>query len=97
MKPRLCYCRIRDKRLKEIVYKRFVDQIPTEDLMDQLHDVKDREYLAAIALLDVKVEDLPKVVPDNPGLLMHLYGGRLHIKSLLGKEGIVIKEGREVN
>jgi len=60
--------------------------------MERLIDLKDRESLAAVALLDITPEDLAKVVPDNPALLMHLYDCRYHVKAILEEAGIIVAE-----
>jgi hypothetical protein len=93
IKVHLCYCQIPETRLKQIAYKRFVEHIPTEKLMEQMPTVKDKEYLAAIALLDVKPQNLASLVEvDDPTLLRHLLDCRDHVRDVLMDEGIPIKE-----
>jgi|GEM_PF-1138921 len=91
-KPHICYCQIPEDKLREFAKLRFIDNIPTEELMERLIDLKDRESLAAVALLDITPEDLAKVVPDNPALLMHLYDCRYHVKAILEEAGIIVAE-----
>lgn len=91
-RPHICYCQVPEDKLKSFATRRFIDNIPTEVLMCELEDPKDREALAAVALLDVKPEDLPKVIPDNPALLMHLYDCRFHVRAILEEAGILISE-----
>lgn len=93
--PHLCYCQIPEEKLKELARKRFEEGIPTEVLMKQITDPKEREYLAAIALLDVQVENLPKIVPQvDKALLMHLVDCRYHVRSVLEDDGLKIEEIR---
>lgn len=92
-KVHLCYCQIPTDKLKEIAHLRFVEHIPTEKLMAQMPTQKDREYLAAIALLDLKPKDLIKSVEvDEPELLRHLLDCRDHVKDVLHDEGIEVQE-----
>ncbi len=89
----LCYCMIPEDALIVIARQRYVEKIPTETLMEQYPNRAAREYVAAIALLDVKVEDLPKVVPaGDPELLRHLLDCRGHVKDYLAQNGIAITD-----
>jgi hypothetical protein len=92
-KVHLCYCQIPEDKLKEIARLRFVQGIPTERLMKQLKTQKEKEYLAAIALLDVKLQDIPKTVSvDEPFILQHLLDCRGHVREMLEESGIEIVE-----
>jgi len=92
-KPHLCYCQIPEDKLKELARLRYIEGIPTEELMARLKTPEERNYLAAIALLDVPAESLGRVVPGTePGLLRHLFDCRYHVKFLLEEAGIVIEE-----
>lgn len=90
LKPHICYCQIPEDALQRIAKRRFVDGIETERLMEELKTDEERSYLAAIALLDVKPEDLPKIVPDNPALVRHLYDCRFHVLLILKEAGIEV-------
>ncbi|OGW82130.1 MAG: hypothetical protein A2Z83_07795 [Omnitrophica bacterium GWA2_52_8] len=92
MKPYLCDCMIPEDKLAAIARRRFVDGLSTQKLMDEMASALERGSLASIALLDVAVNDLPKLVPDDPGLLMHLYDCRGHVKAVLQEAGIHIEE-----
>ncbi len=89
----LCYCMIPEDALIAIARQRYVEKIPTETLMEQYPSRAAKEYVAAIALLDVKAEDLPKVVPvSDPELLRHLLDCRGHVKDYLAQNGIAITD-----
>ena len=89
----LCYCQIPEDKLKEIARLRFVEGISTEDLMERMETDKEKSYVATVALLDVPVNELPKLVPQGePMLLKHLLDCRDHVKHVLKENGIEIKE-----
>lgn len=89
----LCYCQIPVDKLRNIARRRFVEGIPTNELMKQMKSQKEKDYLTTIALLNVKLEDLPQLIPhDNPMLLRHLLDCRDHVKYLLEVDGIKIDE-----
>src|SRR3989338_3439213 len=94
IRPHICYCQIPWDRLEQIARRRFVDGIPTNQLMGQFTDPHDKEYLAAIAILDVPAGELKAVVPDDPDLLMHLQDCRGHVKDALKKAGVLIRDRR---
>jgi hypothetical protein len=54
-----CYCQIPAKKLRELSRLRYARGIPTERLMKRMKTRREKEYLAAVALLDVKRKDLP--------------------------------------
>ena len=91
--PHVCYCQIPEDKLKELARLRFIEGIPTEEIMDRLKTAREKEYLAAVALLDVKVTDLPKIVPETQkNILFHLVDCRYHVKCILEDAGIRIEE-----
>jgi len=88
-----CYCEIPRATLIGLVRLRYVDGIETQELMKRMKSEKEREYLATIALLDVKEEELVNRVHwDNPSALDHLLCCRARAREILGHEGYVIKE-----
>ena len=77
----------------EFARLRFVDNIPTVEIMERLRSHKDRDYLAVVSLLDVKKQELREAVEaDDPTLLDHLLDCRVHVTQYLEKAGIHIKE-----
>ena len=59
--------------------------------MKRAKDDKEREYIAAIALLDIAISEIPKLVPrDNPLLIQHLLDCRDHVISILRHANIEI-------
>ncbi len=59
------FCRYDLDELCQLAYRKFVDHIPTVQLMQQAHDRHAREEVGIIALLDV---DDDTVVQMMPGL-----------------------------
>ena len=88
-----CFCDIPRAKLHELVRRRFVQGIPTMELMKQMKTEKGREDVATVALLDVKKEDLVKNVEvDDPEKLKHLLACHSDAKEMLAKEGFDIRE-----
>ncbi len=87
-----CYCEIPEEVLKRIAFLRYVEGVPTEDLMARAGSQKEREFIATVALLDVDPEKLPSLVEtERPDLLTHLHDCRAHILSFLELYGIRVK------
>ncbi len=88
-----CYCQIPEDKLVELADLRFVKKIPTEVLMEKMHTEKDKEYLATVALLDVKIENLRDCCEvENPLILQHLLACRDSVKDILESHGIIVQE-----
>jgi len=88
-----CYCEIPREKLFELVRRRFIDGTATQELMKEMPTEKDREYLATVALLDVKEEDLVEMVEaKDPSRLRHILGCRAGTKQILKNHGLYVKE-----
>lgn len=86
-----CFCDIPVEKLVRLVRKRYVEGIATGKLMRQLRSKKEREYLATIALLDVKKNDLVKIASsEDPSIYTHLVSCYLAAKETLKKEGVKV-------
>ncbi|MBI4387485.1 MAG: hypothetical protein HY582_00375 [Candidatus Omnitrophica bacterium] len=92
VKISVCYCDIPLEKLIALAHKRFVEGESTQSLMEQLDSEKDREYLATIALFDVKEEALCNMVEADPDRLRHFLDCRRHTEVILQSHGLVIKE-----
>lgn len=89
----ICYCHIPLKKLVQLVRLRYVQGVPTEELMKSMKTKEEKEYLTAVALLDVKQRDLVQMVEiESPSQLKHLLDCRSHTKEILEGHGISIKE-----
>lgn len=95
IKLSLCYCHIPLEKLSQLVYLRYIVGIETGELMKEFPSKKDREYLAAVALLDVPAEDLEKVAQtEDPSLTTHLFGCRERAFNILKEHGIDLSKGK---
>jgi hypothetical protein len=87
----VCYCQIPKEELERIARLRYVAGVDTGDLMEQAKNDKEREYIAAVSLLDVDIADIPKLVPQNePGLIQHLLDCHDHVIHILKQAGVPI-------
>lgn len=85
----VCYCQIPREELERLARLKYVDRVDTGQLMNAARDEKEREYIAAVSLLDVDVSEIPKLVPrDEPALLQHLLDCRDHVLHILKTAGI---------
>ena len=89
-----CYCNIPHKKLVDLVRMRFVDGAGTEELMTRMKTEKEREYLATVALLDVKDSELlDMIASDSTVEPQHLLACREQAKKILKDYAIVIGAG----
>ena|SRR3990167_7989384 len=94
IKVSTCFCKIPIKRLIELVKMRFVDCVGTEELMAKMKTEKEREYLATVALLDVKDNELLDMIEsDSTVEPQHLLACREQAKKILKDYAIVIGAG----
>lgn len=95
IKISVCFCQIPEEKLIQFVRMRFIEKTPTLELMKQMESAKDREYLATIALLDVKEEDiLRSVEATDPSIMTHLLSCRQAAKKVLEGYGIRRLDGK---
>lgn len=88
-----CFCQIPVEKLVSLVRMRFVEGIPTQELMKKMESKKDREYLATVSLLDVRKDLLLQVVEaEDHSLLGHLLSCRERAKEILAAQQIRVKE-----
>lgn len=84
-----CFCQIPVEKLTQLVRMRFIEGVPTQELMKRMESAKDREYLATVALLDVKEDVLEEVVQaEDPSLMTHLLSCRAMAMEILEHEGL---------
>lgn len=84
-----CFCDIPLKKLIQLVRMRFVEGIQTEELMKQMKSGKDRDYVATISLLDVREEDVLKIVElEYPSIAEHLLSCRSRAIEILEREKV---------
>lgn len=91
VKVSTCYCNIPIKKLIELVRMRFVDGVGTEELMKKMKTEQEREYLATVALLDVKDKELLDMIEGESAVEpQHLLACREQAKKILKDYAIVI-------
>jgi hypothetical protein len=98
VKVATCYCKIPIKKLIELVKMRFVDCVGTEELMAKMKTEREREYLATVALLDVKDSDLLEMIEGDSAVEpQHLFACREQAKKILKDFAIVIGAGNRTS
>lgn len=87
-----CYCDIPREKLAELVQLRFIQHIPTADLMRRAKTHEDREEIAVVALLDVPKEELVKILAlENPLKMPHWLECHKSIRQQLAEEGLALR------
>lgn len=82
-----CFCDIPPRKLIALIRMRYLEGHSTQELMEQLESDKDREYLATVALLDVKKETLMEVVEARDSTIyQHLMSCYLRARDILHRE-----------
>lgn len=55
---RRCFCQFEMSALKRIIRRKYVDKVPTIELLRRASSAEERELVSIVALLDVSEEDL---------------------------------------
>lgn len=81
-----CFCRIPPEFLVRLVRAKFIERVPTVDLLKKCADERERRYVNTIALLDVPEAEVREMLKDEPVFLAHFLDCRRHaLQALKGK------------
>ena len=62
--PKNCFCQISSEDLLFWAHKRYVENIPTLDLLNSVHDARQKEIISIVALLDADDKLLLEMMGD---------------------------------
>ena len=65
MKPEGCFCDYDIDELIEVARKRYVDKVPTVDLMQRSGSPKEKDEVCIVSMLDVDDEKLAELVKKS--------------------------------
>lgn len=78
-----CYCHIPPDILVQIVREKFIDRIPTIELVKKYAGERERRYVHTIALLDVPEAEIRGMLKDDAEFLAHFLDCRRHALQVL--------------
>lgn len=78
-----CYCPIPLDFLIRIVREKFIDRIPTIEIIKEYPGERERQFVETIALLDVPEADVRKLFKDDIVFLAHFLDCRKHALQIL--------------
>ncbi len=84
--PKNCFCNIPIELLRKWYVKRYVDDIPTLELMEIAESDSDKEAICAIATFDIDEEDMLEMMGDINMPEHHIIHCRAKVKEELELE-----------
>lgn len=63
--PGGCFCKYDVGDLVHIAYKKFIEKVPTVDLIHSAHSAKEVELVSVVALLDLKASDADIMIKEH--------------------------------
>jgi hypothetical protein len=87
--PQHCFCQIPDSELMYWVKKRYLEKIPTLDLLDSTDDPHEREVISIISMLDLDEDTMLELMGDVEMPIHHIVHCREHVKKLLGLDRVI--------
>lgn len=87
-----CYCHIPQALLIRIVKEKFVDRIPTMELLKLYSTKQERRYVQTIALLDVPETEIRDMLREDVPFLTHFLDCRRHALRILKEQAPSLAE-----
>lgn len=84
--PTKCFCQFKDEKLQPWIDKRYHQNIPTIDLMDEAKSEEEKEMVSAVALLDVDEHIMLKIMDNVDKPKHHIIHCRENVKNILNLE-----------
>lgn len=84
--PTKCFCQFEDSKMKQWVDKRYHQNIPTIDLLDEAKSDEEKEIVSAVALLDVDDHIMLKIMDSVDMPKHHIIHCRENVKNMLHLE-----------
>jgi len=84
--PTHCFCQVPDEEMRPWVKKRYVDHVPTMELLQSTHDPHEKEVISIVSMLDVDDDSLVKMMGDVDMPTHHIIECRKNVRRMLGLE-----------
>lgn len=84
--PSRCFCQIPDEEMQPWVKKRYVDHVPTMELLQSTDDPHEKEVISIVSMLDVDDESLLSMMGGVDMPAHHIIDCRDKVRHMLGLE-----------
>jgi hypothetical protein len=82
--PTHCFCEVPDEEMRPWVQKRYVDHVPTMDLLQSTDDPHEKEVISIVSMLDVDDDTLLGVMCEVDKPDPHILACRENVRRMLG-------------
>jgi len=82
--PEHCFCQIPEAELMYWVRKRYMERVPTLELLDSTDDPHEREVISIVSMLDVDEDTMLELMGNVDMPAHHIVHCREFAKKLLG-------------
>jgi hypothetical protein len=87
MHPKNCFCQVSPEELLFWARKRYIENIPTLDLLNSVHEARQKEIISIVALLDADDESLLEMMGDVNLPDHHILHCREEVKKMIKLAG----------
>ena len=91
--PQHCFCQIPESELLHWVKRRYLERVPTIDLLDSTDDPHEKEVISIVSMLDVDEGTMLELMGDVDMPAHHIVHCREHVKKLLGLDALMPEKG----
>ena len=85
IQPKRCFCHYTAKELIKYLKLRYIENIPTVELINNAKDNEEKEKIALVGMIDVKEEAFFRLAAKNPKEKAHIIGCRAESMKILEK------------
>jgi hypothetical protein len=84
--PTHCFCQVPEEEMRSWVEKRYIDHVPTMELLQSTDDLHEKEVISIVSMLDVDEDTLLNTMSDVDMPDDHIIDCRENVRRLLGLE-----------
>lgn len=82
--PRHCFCQISESELLHWLKKRYLEQVPTIELLDSTDDPHEKEVISIVSMLDIDEAIMLELMGNVDMPEHHIVHCRENVKKMLG-------------
>ena len=87
--PQHCFCQIPDSELMHWAKMRYLEQIPTLDLLDATDDPHEKEVISIVSMLDLDEDTMLELMGDVEMPTHHIVHCCARVKKMLGLDALL--------